>query len=211
MMFLPVRLPASDPRARGGSLRLAAVILCLGVCAAARLPAATPEAADPFTRGEAMVHPHALHKFDCWISDRRANVAAIVLDASFNTSNEYYSAIEQHEGWRSADLADGGYYSYRYLGALDNGLLVVHTVESGGGSGRFHGLKVLERERLRLVEEGEIITTDILVLRGSLTLGDRYAGELRLAGDAVLSTGADEGDVVRHCFAGLVGAPAPAP
>ena len=75
---------------------------------------------------------------------------------------------------------------YRYVGATKSGLLVVIATYSGGGSGVFTTLHVLDAS-LAAGFDGDgkrYGRVDLTVLR-SVVLGDRWEGEATIAGDTI--------------------------
>lgn len=76
--------------------------------------------------------------------------------------------------------------AYEFRGRTRNGLLVVVARYSGGGSGVFYTLHVLEATAARAFDsEGKVYQRiDLTVLR-SLPLGDRWEGDVTISGDTV--------------------------
>jgi hypothetical protein len=75
---------------------------------------------------------------------------------------------------------------YRFAGATRNGLIVVTAAYSGGGSGDFFTLHILDAAVARAFDsEGERYDRlDLTVLR-SIPLGDRWQGEIKITGDTI--------------------------
>ena len=131
-------------------MRVLVLVLVAAVLGAADDPKVDP--ADRFTWGERIVHPFALKKFDCWLSDPEPPAAAVVLQASLNDTNEYSDPVERRQvDGREGTLrivdgdgkAERSAYGYRVVGRLENGIHVVETLD-GTKRTTFHELKLLE-------------------------------------------------------------------
>ncbi len=110
-------------------------------------------------------------------------------------SNLYADPIKRNGAWvaqRRANSGDKGLTeeeAYRYVGMTANRLLVVITSYSGGGSGVFHSLHILAAEPARAFDgEGEPYERLNLTTIRSIALGDRWNGEVRIDGNAVVVT-----------------------
>lgn len=144
---------------------------------------------DPFTFGDYVVHPFALRKFDCWISDTDPNVASIILPYSLNNSNEYFDevTIRSSNGRQSSDYDTGEGYFYEVLGRMDNGLYVVHTVDITTGTARFHDVKILELGEILYKESNVgIHNLPILILRSNIWLNQKFRGDISIEGNTVI-------------------------
>src|SRR5262245_65278803 len=92
----------------------------------------------------AAVHPGCLRQLTTDLADSRPVVAAVDLEGC-SKSNRFADAPEADGRilrWKP-DAGDRGFFQYEYLGTLSNGVLVVRTAESGGGSGIFQELLLL--------------------------------------------------------------------
>jgi hypothetical protein len=102
-------------------------------------------------------------------------------------SNLYYDAITDDHGWfsqktRNTDETTG----YTYYGATDNGLLVVLASWSGGGSGDFMTLHILDLAAARgLDNDGKSYQRIDLTNIRSVALGDRWSGEVSIAKNTI--------------------------
>ena len=182
-------------------------------------PVRTIQTGYSFTRAP-FVNPRILHEMGGWLSDTGDLVVAINLtDANdsnrFSTSGDEVEALQSagrcpFVWWRKAPEADGWSresFGYRYIGMTDSGVLVLKTASSGGGSGTFMDLLFLAVERGHGIaddaepEDGGVIRADRgrIVLRklGTIVLGDRWDGELRVRGND-LFLGRDEGWFENH-------------
>lgn len=182
-------------------------------------PVRTIETGYSFTRAP-FVSPRILQEMDTWISDTGDLVVAINLTDA-NDSNRFSTwgdEVEARESagrcpfvwWRQAPEADAHSresFGYRYIGLTDSGVQVLETASSGGGSGTFVGLLFLAVERGHGVahdaerKDGGVVRADRerIVLRklGTIGLGDRWDGELRVVGND-LFIGRDEGWFANH-------------
>jgi len=126
------------------------------------------------------------------LADSRPSVVAIDVKAAID-SNRYGDPIARRGDWVTQSRPAPGSLNgaeetgYRYVGATKNGLLVVIATYSGGGSGVFATLHVLDAS-LAAGFDGDgrrYGRVDLTVLR-SVVLGDRWQGEATIAGDAIL-------------------------
>lgn len=75
---------------------------------------------------------------------------------------------------------------YNFVGATDNGLLVVLASYSGGGSGTFYTLHILVIAAARAFDlEGKLYTRINLTNLRSVILGDRWVGNASIAGNSI--------------------------
>ena len=87
--------------------------------------------------------------------------------------------ISQRKASTKADAEEETAYSYH--GATQNGLLVVLASYSGGGSGNFITLHILDIAAARALDlEGKIYERINLTNVRSIVLGDRWNGEIRI-------------------------------
>jgi hypothetical protein len=117
-----------------------------------------------------------------WVT---VNVAAAI------GSNLYFDDIKEDGGWFGQKKAGqkGGNEeetSYTFIGSTDNGLLVVIAEYSGGGSGRFYTLHILDLAAARAIAlEGKPYWQINLTSVRSVPLGDRWSGEVSLAKNSI--------------------------
>ena len=110
-------------------------------------------------------------------------------------SNLYYDAITKNGDWlvqRKVQTPPLGppfgdeLTSYTYLGATENGLLVVLASYSGGGTGVFYTLHILDLAPARAFDsEGKVYDRINLTDVRSTPLGDRWSGEVTIAHNTV--------------------------
>jgi hypothetical protein len=106
-------------------------------------------------------------------------------------SNLYFDEIRQNGSWISQKkvTANAGAEEdtgYTYYGATENGLLVVLAAYSGGGSGDFITLHILDIAAARAFDLGgkvyeRITLTDLR----RIALGDRWEGEISIAKNTI--------------------------
>jgi hypothetical protein len=106
-------------------------------------------------------------------------------------SNLYFDDIVQTGRWFSQKKTNTKtgveeVTGYSYYGATENGLLVVLASYSGGGSGDFITLHILDIAVARAFDlEGKIYDRIDLTNIRSVALGDRWNGEIRIEKNAV--------------------------
>jgi len=84
------------------------------------------------------------------------------------------------------DAAQGAATAYGFYGATPNGLLVVVASYSGGGTGVFYTLHILDVAAVRAFDDdGKPYQRINLTNLRSVALGDRWQGEIKLAGNTV--------------------------
>jgi hypothetical protein len=102
-------------------------------------------------------------------------------------SNLYFDDIKQDGRWfsqKKAGAADETGYSYH--GATANGLLVVVASYSGGGSGNFITLHILDIAAARAFDsDGKTYQRVNLTNIRSVPLGDRWNGEIKIEKNAI--------------------------
>jgi hypothetical protein len=77
--------------------------------------------------------------------------------------------------------------SYEFRGATANGMLVFLAAWSGGGSGTFYYLHILDAASNRAFDEdGSTYSRLNLILVRTYVLGDRWQGDVSISGNSVL-------------------------
>jgi hypothetical protein len=149
------------------------------------------------------IHPKIIEDLTTWLSDGGDQVVSISLDDS-QQCNRYFGDIKikpiEGENPYIFYREEGSYFGYQYLGNTDSGVNILGISESGGGSGIFKSLlfvKIEEDYGITFNDDTNVIKKDrkrILVKKlGSVILGDRYSGELKIEGNRLL-IGKDTGD-----------------
>jgi hypothetical protein len=123
--------------------------------------------------------------------------------AAATGSNLYYDPIKQDGGVVAQTKTDPKNdawerTSYNFIGSTDNGLLVVVAGYSGGGSGDFMTLHILDLTAVRAFEDGDGKSDDkhwrvnLTVVR-NIALGDRWDGGVAIKKNAIVVTTAHSG------------------
>lgn len=148
------------------------------------------------------IHPAIIKDLSTWLSDTGDQVVAINLTDS-QDSNRYFGDIQLREIAGKNPYVyftkDRESFGYQYVGRTKDGVDVLYTSDSGGGSGVFKNLMLVMIESDKGVvfnEEESLITStkERVVIRklGKVSLGDRWAGELTIEGNELI-IGKDEG------------------
>jgi hypothetical protein len=161
--------------------------------------AATAFAADPldevrrsFTIGGKPIPPEIFADFgDAMMSDNRPIVVTIDANAAID-SNRYADPIKTNGRWveqiklGSASFNGPETMSYEFRGATANGLLVFRAAWTGGGSGTFYYLHILDAASNRAFDEdGAIYSRIDLTLVRTYILGDRWEGDVSISGNSI--------------------------
>ena len=156
-------------------------------------------AADPldevrrsFTIGGKPIPPEIFADFgDAMMSDSRPIVVTIDAKAAID-SNRYADPITMNGRWvEQAKPGPGGLFgpvtmAYEYRGATANGMLVFLATWSGGGSGTFYYLHILDAVSRRAFDEdgSTYLRLDLTLVR-TVILGDRWEGDVSISGNSV--------------------------
>jgi len=107
-------------------------------------------------------------------------------------SNLYADDIKQSGHWisqrKAAPATMNGMEetAYKYMGAAENGLLVVLATYNGGGSGTFFTLHLLSIDAVPAFDpNGEVYDRINLTNLRSIALGDRWDGEVGIAKNTI--------------------------
>jgi len=155
--------------------------------------AAGPIGRGPFEVGGKALHPGCVRELLPGLPDARAVVAALDLEGC--QESERYSEPYEENGRRvrfasKAVLGEGhngaGWFEYQYLGVLTNGMHVVRTWESGGGSGVFCALLFVRREADPFYDQDHVRQRTVLRAVGQHGLGDRQGEQVKLQGNEVI-------------------------
>jgi hypothetical protein len=156
-------------------------------------------AADPldevlrsFTIGGKPIPPEIFADFgDAMMSDSRPIVVTIDANAAID-SNRYADPIKTKGRWvEQTKLGSGSFngretMSYEFQGATANGMLVFLAAWSGGGSGTFYYLHILDAALSRAFDEdGSTYSRLDLTLVRTYVLGDRWQGDVSISGNSV--------------------------
>lgn len=149
------------------------------------------EVREHFTIQGQPIHPFVFRDLGGWISDGHPIVTAVDVLAGVNSNYYFADDIERKPyGFGALDQDGQSYYSYEFLGRLENGLLVVKSDFSGGGSGTFRYLYMLDVVvDTAFSDEGDRYERVNLKATRIVTLGDRWGGDITLAGNTVTISG----------------------
>ena len=175
------------------------VLLCMlaaGYATAAVAADALGEVRKSFTIKGQPVPPEIFGDFgDAMMSDNRPIIVTIDALAAIG-SNRYYDPITKNGDWveqkkpgNTAPPVGAETMSYKFIGATSNGLLVVLASWSGGGTGVFYTLHVVDAAWRRAFDEdgSKYRRLDLSLVR-SYILGDRWEGDVKIAGNAIRIT-----------------------
>lgn len=139
-----------------------------------------------FTVGGKPIPPEIFRDFgDGDLADSGSIWVTVDVNAA-SGSNLYFDDVKQDGKWVSQKKTDskgdaGEETGYSYYGSTENGLLVVLASYSGGGSGNFITLHILELAAGRAFDlEGKSYERVNLTNLRSIALGDRWNGEIRI-------------------------------
>jgi len=135
------------------------------------------------------IHPLLIRKFEPWVSDARPPIITeLNLTAAWD-SNEYAANFNtDSDGTVSIALPEGGNFSYRPLGTSSNGVHILRTFSSGGGSGVFQAVLFL-RTQTRIAPLADGVKTSEQVFLQALRrfpLGDRDDAKVIVKEDRVI-------------------------
>ncbi len=145
-----------------------------------------------FTIGGKPIPPEIFGDFgDAMMSDNRPLIVTVDALAAIG-SNRYYDPIKTVGDWveqekpQNKGLNGIETMSYKFIGATDNGLLVVVASWTGGGTGIFYWLHVVDASwEPAFDEDGSNYQRLDLTLVRSYILGDRWQGEVRISGNTI--------------------------
>jgi hypothetical protein len=145
-----------------------------------------------FTLGGKPVPPDVFRDFgDADLDDSLPSVVTIDVKAAID-SNRYGDPIARRGDWLTQSRPAAGTLngaeetSYSYVGVTKSGLLVVVATYSGGGSGVFTTLHVLDASFAAGFDgDGKRYNRVNLTALRSVVLGDRWQGEATIAGDTI--------------------------
>lgn len=162
------------------------VALGLVLVLAATTSPGAPRSID-FTFAGRPVHPKLVEEFESWLSDDRSPITLAVDVAAAQGTDEYEEPFEARPGGLVRYRSGDGWYGYEVLGRLRDGIYVLRTAASGGGSGVFLNLLFLRLDVDRAVRpDGSRYERTVLSVAGRHVLGDRDDAEIRIEVDRVV-------------------------
>jgi hypothetical protein len=158
--------------------------LCCGAVTTAFAADPLDEVRGSFTIGGKPIPPEIFADFgDAMMSDNRPIVVTIDANAAID-SNRYADPIKTNGRWvEQIKLGSGSFngpetMSYEFRGATANGLLVFLAAWTGGGSGTFYYLHMLEAAPNRAFnEDGSTYSRIDLILVRTYILGNHWEGD----------------------------------
>jgi len=152
------------------------------------IESAFKEANDKFTYQGKPIHPGLVQQFMSWMSDP-GEPTTITVDVAAKHPNQYDDDEVDVKGKNICTKPDkdSAFFCYQWLGKMANGIHVLSTGDSGGGSGDFEDL-VFVRFTI-----GDVINLDgqkykqlLMTVVREYNLGDRYGGDIKVLTDKVL-------------------------
>jgi hypothetical protein len=149
---------------------------------------------------EEFVHPLVVQELVGWLSDTAPTTTSVDLLAA-RSSNRFFGPIRVSQSGAQVFVRwegeRGESFVYTHLATSPSGVEMLQCFESGGGSGIFGHVVLLSLSRDRsLVEDNAgavgLHERRLLKTLGSISLGDRYVGELKYE-DGLLVIPADTG------------------
>lgn len=144
-----------------------------------------------FTLGGKPIPPEIFRDFgDGDLGDSGAIWVTVDIDAAIG-SELYGDPIKQERGWvvqtkPNRSMNGSERTDYTFIGSTDNGLLVVLASYSGGGSGVFYTLHILDVAAGRGFDiEGKVYRRINLTNVRSIVLGDRWDGDVGIAKNTI--------------------------
>ncbi len=165
------------------------LILLLAVATAAVPFGKSPSMADakPFTFNGVPIHPGLVREFETWLSDDTPSITTTVdLSAAFGT-DEYSEPVDTSSSGLIRISHGEGWYGYKPLGQMADGIHVLLTVSYGGGSGAFATLVFVRLEEDEsLTPLGASYTRALMSVAGRFSLGDREDAKIEVWPDRVV-------------------------
>lgn len=133
-----------------------------------------------------VIHPGCLWELATCIADTLPCATAVDIEGCQQSNRYRERPTLEGDFVRWADPDGGLFFWYRHLGMLPNGVYVVLTVFSGGGSGAFPHLRFVRAVESRVYDQGEHRNRTLLKCVGSFGLGDGDDGSIQIQGNCVL-------------------------
>lgn len=139
---------------------------------------------------EEFINPKIVEEMQGPLADSGSQLISVNVHNA-NISNQFFSEVRV----RSTKTMPYVYYQeedrefgYSFVGATKNGVQIVHTQSTHGGSGVYHNLLFFiftDTDSISFGLEVAPTTQPTLTLIGSLPLGDRFAGTIFFANDVL--------------------------
>jgi len=152
------------------------------------------EADASFTYKGKPIHPYLIAEFSNWLSDDRPPVVTTVdVSAAFDTNEYMQEDVKKRDDWWyvEKEQMDGNVksyesFDYHWCGKTANGIHVIETGSSGGGSGFFMDLMLVKFSEGVISWEGKKEKQLLMSILGLHSLGDRYDGDIKVLPDKVI-------------------------
>ena len=177
------------------SLGAAAFFLAfVGPAPSAPADASLKELRQTFTLDHKPIPPEVFGDFgDSDIADSGSIRVTIDLLAAMGSNLYYDDVAVSPEGWVSQkkEIPNGAdklteTTAYKFNGVTKNGLIVVTASFSGGGTGEFVTLHILDAAIAHAFDgDGKLYDRLNLTVLRSIPLGDRWNGSVKIAGNAI--------------------------
>ena len=171
-------------------LRIALVFMLLAGAPHASAGDALDELRASFTVGGKPVPPEVFGDFgDAIMSDNRPIIVTVDALTAID-SNRYADPTKSVGKWveqtKQIDKTNLETTAYRFIGSARNGLLVAVASWSGGGTGVFYTLHILDAGWTNAFDDdGSSYRRLTLTNIRSVVLGDRWDGDVKIAGNAI--------------------------
>lgn len=181
-----------------------ATIACLCLCvlpstAAAQRPipsdtrAQLDEANRDFKYRGSWINPLGIKLMLPWFSDKMASTTAIDVGATMPDTNQFIAKYEFANGGfvrvnlKCEQTKEEGFFDYRHIGRLANGMHVLEVRDNGGGTGVYCDLLLVRFALVpRYEDDGTVKQRLTLQLEGNFVLGDRFQGNIRIDGNKIM-------------------------
>ena len=151
---------------------------------------------------EPYINPKIIQELNTWMSDTGDQIVSINLTDSQN-SNRFFADVKvdriKDENPFVYVESDKEKFGYQYIGKTLSGVHVVYISDWSGGSGTFKSLMLINLDEdygFSYDEKSAVLKADnrrqLIKKMGSIQLGDRYSGDIKLEGNQLL-IGKDKG------------------
>jgi hypothetical protein len=120
-------------------------------------------------------------------------ITTVDIKAAYDTNKYQVSDIARRNDWlfyektkMDGDIRLYESFGYKWLGKMKNGVHVLETGSSGGGSGFFMDLMLVKFSEGEILWEGKKEKQYLMSIVGTYILGDRYEGDIKVYPDRVL-------------------------
>jgi hypothetical protein len=172
------------------------LVIVISVLGCSSVPRVTLQTSENFKECDAKfeyegkpIQPDIIERFEGWLSDAGPIVISLDLSAA-SGSDEYSAGYKMQDGYvvmNAHDTSSKRVYKYQWLGRTSNGVHVVRTCKSGGGTGLWTNLLLFRfRPIERFVTDKSFQDRIGLIIVGEFALGDRDNGKIEISGDHII-------------------------